>query len=432
MLTRRQFSKSLLAGGTAALTAPHLASAAASSVTSPATPQNQRVQLDCDLLLKGGTVIDPGQRMHAVMDVAVKNGKILEVSQNIAENRAVRVISAKGRIVTPGLIDVHVHAFDGFGGMNADHSCLGRGVTTVVDAGSAGYLTIAAFVKYISTPSVTRVYPLVNIAALGLLVGGSNKKLGTDSSDGFMGAMDNPDWIYPEQTARAAAQCKPTLVGVKARLESSVQGSRDKECLKNALQVAEAIGLPMMAHIDMPYSPLPEILKMMRKGDVYTHIYNNHPHGIFDSDGKVSAEVREARQRGIFMDCAQGRTHFSWDTVEKALQQDFLPDSISTDLTPVSTSERVFDLPTMVSKFLAMGMDLDKAIACVTINPSKMFNYGVQIGTLRPGYEADIAVFEMQDGKYEFVDSDGKTRPGKQLLVNKSVVCRGQLFMNEV
>jgi dihydroorotase len=427
MLTRREFSKTLMAGGTALLASSKLP---ASETIPPSPPQG--TSQDCDLLIKGGTVVDPGQGMHAVMDVAVRNGKILEVSPNIPESRALKVLSAKDKIVTPGLIDLHVHAFDGFGGMSPDHSCLSRGVTTVVDAGSAGYLTIAGFVKYVCKPSTTRIYPLVNIAALGLLIGGSNKKSSQDRTESFQNSMDNPDWIYPELTARAIEQNKPTVVGVKVRLEYNVQGSRDMDCLKMALEAAESTQLPLMAHIDSTVAPLPDILKLMRKGDVFTHIFHGHKNGILDADGKIISAVREARERGVFMDPAQGRSHFSFDTAEKAIQQGFLPGTISTDLTSASTGERVFDLPFMVSKYMALGLDLDKAIERVTINPAQVFDYGVKIGTLRPGYEADIAVFELHDGKYEFQDSDGKTRTGKQMLVNKSVVCRGQLYMNQV
>ena len=193
MLTRREFSRNFLAGGTALLASDSLWTAAKPPVRSV-----QNSPQDCDLLIKGGTVIDPGQHLHAVMDVAVKDGKILEVSRDFPESRALKVVSAKDRIVAPGFIDLHVHCFDGFGGMNADHYCLGRGVTTVVDAGSAGYLEIGGFVKYIVNPSVSRIRPLVNISALGLLVSGAAKKTSHDSSDRFMNVMDNPDWVYPK------------------------------------------------------------------------------------------------------------------------------------------------------------------------------------------------------------------------------------------
>jgi dihydroorotase len=425
MLTRREFSRNFLVGGTALL-----GSDTWTTSQRPAGSDRSSHQ-DCDLLIKGGTLIDPGQHLHALMDVAVRDGKILEVSRDFPESRAVKVVSAKERIVTPGFIDVHVHCFDGFGGVNADHYCLGRGVTTVVDAGSAGYLGIAGFVQYVVNPSFTRIHPLVNIAALGLLAGGAAKKTSHDSSEGFMNVMDNPDWIYPQLTAKAAEAKKPAVVGIKVRLEDTVQGTRDLECLKMALEAAEASHLPLMAHIDAPYSPLPDILKIMRKGDVFTHVYNDHSHGILDANGKILPEVREARERGVFFDPAQGRSHFSFETAEKALQQDFLPDTISTDLNTGNAGKGVFDLPTMVSKFMAMGMDLDKAIERVTVKPAQVFDYGVKIGTLRPGYEADIGIFELQDGKFVFEDSDGKKRSGHRMLVNKSAVCRGQIFTNE-
>jgi dihydroorotase len=418
MLTRRDFSKCFLGGGTALLASGNLLSAGGP----PASPDQSTVQ-DCDLLVKGGTVIDPGQQLHAPLDVAVKNGKILELSRDFPESRALKVVSAKDKIVTPGLIDLHIHCFDGFlTGVNADHYCLGRGVTTAVDAGSAGCMGIDVFVRYIVKPSLTRIRVLVDNGALGLI---------PSDSPGFHNVMSNPDWVYPQLTAKAAEENKPTAVGIKVRLGKKLQGARDLECLKRALEAAEASHLPLMAHIDDTYSPLPDILKMLRKGDVFTHIYNNHTHGILDASGKILPEVLEARDRGIFLDPAQGQSHFSFDTVEKCLQQDFLPDTISTDLSTVTATHAVYDLPTMVSKFMALGMDLDKAIERVTVKPAQVFDYGIQLGTLRPGYEADIGIFELQEGKFEFVDSSGEKRAGRRRFVNKAVVRGGQLYINQ-
>jgi dihydroorotase len=419
MLTRREFSKFFLVGGTASLASINLPPASIPQVSSDRSSTQ-----DCDLLIKGGTVVDPGQHLHAALDVAVKDGKILEVSRDFPESRALKVVSAKDKIVTPGFIDLHVHCFDGFWpGINADHYCLGRGVTTVVDAGSAGYLGIGGFVKYVVNPSVVRIRSLVNIAALGLMPGT------------VANVMDNPDWVYPQLTAKAAEENKPAVVGIKVRLGIEIEGARDLECLKRALEAAEVSRLPLMAHIDGPYSPLPEILKLLRKGDVFTHIYNNHPHGILDADGKILPEVLEARERGVLLDPASsyfGKPHFSFVTAEKCLQQDFLPDTISTDLNRTNVDAGVFDLPTMVSKFMAIGMNLDKAIERVTVKPAQVFDYGVQLGTLRPGNVADIGIFELQEGKFEFVDNDTdrEKRVGRQRLVNKVAVCRGQLFEN--
>jgi len=414
MTTRREFSKFILGGCTASVTKSVWRSS--KSLAYPNQPESD----EFDLLVKGGTVIDPGQQLHGPLDVAVNDGKILEVSHDIPSGRAREVVTAKGKIVTPGFIDVHVHCFDEFRGMNADHSCLTRGVTTVVDAGSAGYLGTPGFIKYVIKPSVSRIRTLVNIAALGL------------TAAGVVDVLKCPDWLFPDLTAKASEENKPYVVGIKVRLGKMIQGARDLECLRTALDVAEVTQLPLMVHIDDPFSPLPDILKMMRKGDLYTHIYNNHPHSVLDANGKILSEVLEARARGVFMDPAQGISHFSFDVVERCLQQGFLPDTISTDLTPRTTGDFVFDLPTQISKFMALGLDMDKVIECVTINPSKIFDYGAKIGMLKPGYEADIGIFELCEGKFEFEDSDRVKRIGHQLLVNKSVIRHGQLCVNGV
>jgi len=414
MPTRREFTKFILAGGAGVL-------ASRGFCASPGAPDSaQQDQTDkFDLLIEGGTVIDPSQSLNGAFDVAIKDGKILEVSKNISKDRAVKVVSAKDRIVTPGWIDVHAHCFDGIGiGMNADRSCLGRGVTTVVDAGSAGYATFPNFRKYVINNSVTRIRALVHISAIGTVM--------------FDGGLANLNWANPQLTAKTALDNKPVVVGIKIQLTKAITGANDMEGLRRALQAAEMARLPLMVHIDEPYSPLPDILQLMRKGDVFTHVYNNHLHGVLDANGKIIPEVREARARGIFFDPAQGQTHFSWDVAEKCLQQDFLPDTISTDLTTVTAERRVFDLPTMVGKFLAMGVPLEKAIGMVTANAARLFDYGVQIGTLRPGSEADVGIFELRDGKFEFEDSEGIKRAGRQALLNTAVVRRGQFILNAV
>ncbi|MGH9681870.1 MAG: hypothetical protein ACRD4Y_18140, partial [Candidatus Acidiferrales bacterium] len=160
--------------------------------------------------------------------------------------------------------------------------------------------------------------------------------------------------------------------------------------------------------------------------------YNNHTHGILDTDGKIIPEAIEARQRGVLFDPAQGQSHFSFDVAEKCLQQDFPPDTISTDLTSVTVEKRVFDLPTMVNKIIAIGVPVEKAIGMVTANASRMFDYGAEIGVLRPGSEADVSIFELRDGNFTFEDSDGKTRTGNKLLVNKMAVRAGQVYVNQI
>jgi len=414
MLRRRELSKYFVAGG-AALLAPRGIWSGGSSSASP----QQSTAPTFDLLIEGGTVVDPSQNLHTAMDVAIKDGKIAEVSKNIPKERALKVISAKDRIVTPGFIDVHTHVFEGVGiGTNADHYCLSRGVTTVVDAGSAGYSTMANFHKFVINPSVTRIVALINIGVVGAAM--------------LPGSLVNLDWVNPQLTAKSAIENKPVVVGVKVHLGKAITGAGDMECLKRALEAAEIAGVPLMAHIEDSYSPLPGILKMLRKGDIYTHCFNSRPHGILDANGKILPEAKEARERGVLFDPAQGQTHLNFDVAEKCFQQNLLPDTISTDLTIVTVERRVYDLPTTVSKFMAIGIGLDQAVAMVTSNAARMFNYGAQIGTLKPGSEADVAIFELRDGQFEFEDSDGGKRTGRQKLFSKSVVRRGQVFVNEV
>src|SRR3977135_2638759 len=274
MLTRRQFSKLIVGSGLLASSNFEAAGA------SPAQGGEQAAALDCDVLIKGGTVIDPGQNLHAPLDVAVKNGKILEVSPDIPVARARSVVSAKGKIVTPGLVDAHVHVFEGMGPIpvNADLYCLERGVTTAVDTGSTGYAGIAAFKKYVIRPSATRIYALLDINGFGVMMG-------------LAGEYGNLDWVNSQSTARAAEENKPDVVGIKCRLSRETTGSNDLEVLKRALEAADSSHLPLMVHIGDSYSPLREIISRMRKGDVLTHCFNGRPNGILDANRKLRPEV---------------------------------------------------------------------------------------------------------------------------------------------
>ena len=416
MLTRRQFSKLVLGSG---LVASSKFDALSASPPSPTQGGQDAAAQDCDLLIKGGTVIDPGQNLNASLDVAVKDGKILELSPDIPPARALRVVSAKNKIVTPGLIDVHVHVFEGVGptGLNADQYCLGRGVTTAVDAGSTGYADIAGFRQYVIKPSATRIYALVDIGARGTLLG-------------LIGNYANLDWVNAQLTARAAETNKPDVVGIKVRLSKEITGSNDLEIFKRALEAAKLSHLPLMVHVGDSYSPLPEILRQMRKGDVLTHCFTGRPHGPLDANGKIIPEILDCRQRGILFDVGDGGPHLDLDVAEKCLQQNFLPDTIGTDLGGLSYNGPVYDLVTEVSKFLLLGLSLDQVIERVTLRPTRMFNFGTELGSLRPGTVADITILEVREGSFLFTDSTGKKRTGKQKLQSAATVRAGKLYVN--
>lgn len=416
MLTRRKFSKLIAAAPL--LTAGRLESALEATSASP-QDMSQALSQSRDLLIKGGTVVDPSQKLHEVLDVAVKDGKVQQVARDISADGAQNVISAKGRIVTPGLIDVHVHIFEGIGptGVNADQYCLGRGVTTAIDAGSAGSFAIAGFRQYVIKPSATRVFAMVDIGARGTLMG-------------LVGNYTNLDWVNPERTARAAEANKPDVVAIKVRLSKAITGPNDMEVLKRALQAAQLSGLPLMVHVGDSYSPLPQILRQLRKGDILTHCYTGEPNGPIDANGKMIPEMMECRQRGVFFDVGDGGPHMSLSVAEKCIQQGFLPDTIGTDLGGISYNGPVYDLVTEISKFLLVGLTLDQVIERVTIGPTRVFNFGVEIGTLRPGAVADITILDVREGSFTFTDSTGVKRTGRQKLQSVAAIRAGKTYIN--
>jgi dihydroorotase len=412
MPNRREFTTSLLGVGAAAFPGSSILRA-----TRWFNRSNGSANESYDLLIKGGTVVDPSVNLHAALDVAVKDGKIAAVTANIAPNQSRKTISAAGKLVTPGLIDLHVHVYEGAteAGINADRFCLGHGVTTAVDAGSAGYPSIAGLRKYVIDTSATRLYALLDIGALGTLVG-------------IKDTLKNLEWVNPELTAKAANANRPTVIGIKARLSRDIAGSNDKEVLRRARQAAEATRLPLMLHIGDTDLPLREVLESLRPGDIITHCFTPRPNGIVDTNGQVLPEVREARRRGILFDVGHGAFHFGFDLTEKCLQQGFLPDSISSDLAGRSANGPTFDLTTTLSKFLLLGLSVDKVLELATIKPAHVFDYGLELGTLKPGNAADISILELRDGEFEFVDATGSKRTGHQKLFATAAVRDGKLF----
>jgi predicted amidohydrolase len=295
---------------------------------------------------------------------------------------------------------------------------------------------VGAFIKHVVKTSTTRIYPLVDIGALGTMT--------IHECPNYYRDMYIPDFVLPQSVAKAAKDNRPDVVGIKIHLDREVSSHPldfEPELLKKALEAAEASGLPLMVHAMNPANLAPDLLKLMRKGDVFTHCFNGFENGILDANGKILPGVREARKRGILFDVGADRNAISFDVAEQALQQDFLPDTISSDLTIAAATHSTGDLPNVVSKMMALGMNLEQVIERVTSNPAKIFDFGAQLGTLKPGAEADLGIFEIRDEKFEFSDNFDFTNPtvgkaglrlGHQKLVNKAAVCRGQLFVNEV
>ncbi len=365
--------------------------------------------MEYDLLVKGGRVLDPSQGIDRVMDVAISGGRIAALASNLPEGDATEVINAASKLVTPGLIDIHSHVADP--AMPPAH-CLATGVTAQVDAGSKGADNVADLVAVANTaPNRVRIF--LNLARRGL-GGGVGELLDFANADAAA-------------ARRAIETHGDAMIGVKARLSRSVVGERDLDAIRRAREVTDPLNRLLMLHVGQTYSPMPAILALLRQGDIVTHMYSPPPNGILDENGRVFPEVREARRRGILFDVGNGRNnHITWEVAERAMEQDFPPDTISSDLTAPGMTFRVFDFPTVLSKFLVLGMPLDRVIACGTVNAARAIPAFGELGTLHVGAPADVAVFELQQGDFEFVDNvDGK-RIGRQKLLANAVIAAGK------
>jgi len=373
-----------------------------------------------DLLIKGGKVIDPSQGLEGEYDVAVRAGKIASVAPGMPEAQAGHVIRAQGKIVTPGLIDLHVHLFPYVGpyGIEPDPYCVRRSVTSVIDAGTSGAFTFPAFRRFIIERAATRIRALLHVVSIGMVAGSTPN----------MGELEDLRYCDPKLAAEAASKNRDLIVGFKIRFSKQYTGPNDLEGMRRAREAADEAGLPIMIHIGGSYSPLKDLLALMKKGDVVTHSFNSHPNGLLDSGGKIVPEVLEARERGVLFDVGHGAGSFSFEVMEKCLNQGFLPDTISSDLYSANINGPVYDLVTTLSKFLLLGMNLHDVIARATVNSSRVFDFGASIGTLKPGSEADVSVLELKEGQFTFTDSDGKSRTGGSKLEAMTTVRGGKVF----
>lgn len=378
-----------------------------------------------DLLIKGGRLVDPSQELSAVRDVAIKGHTVARVAEGIPETDAVHVLDARGMVVTPGLIDVHVHVYDGVAplGIPPDPNCVAKGVTTVLDAGSAGAHTFPGFRQYVINVAQTRIRALLNISVVGQ---------STLSPDNPHGELLNLEYANPGLAVRTIERHRDVILGIKIRLSRDIAGENDLKALHLAREAADAVKLPMMVHIGDTHTPLPDILPILRKGDVITHCFHGRAGGILDEKGRVLQSVRAAVDRGVRLDVGHGAGSFSFDVAEKALAQDLLPGTISSDLHQFNIHGPVFDLATTLSKFLHLGLSLEQVIERVTTHPAQTFAFPAGLGTLREGAEADVAVFALHEGDFPLADALGVRRVGHRKLNPVATVKSGRLYGSAV
>jgi dihydroorotase len=380
-----------------------------------------------DLLVKGGEVLDPSQSLRGKRDIGIRYGLIEAVEGDIPAARALQVLDAGGRLVTPGLVDLHCHVFP-YGsaiGIPADELVANQGTTTCVSAGDAGANNFAAFRRYVVGQSRTRLFAFVHVANIGLT--------------GFpVAELYNIDFARPEEAARAVAENADIVLGIKVRMSENVIAKHGLEPLKRAISACEkaGIGAKVMCHIGGVETRqlMSQILELLRPGDILTHCFTGFPNlaGDFTNivqDGRLLPAALAAKQRGVIFDVGHGGGSFDFTVAEAAIAQGTPPDSISSDIHVFSGNTPGMPYLTWVmSKFMALGFSLEQVITMATINPAKVINRLPKLGTLQVGAPGDVSILELVEGPVSFVDTRNNKRDGKAYLKPVQTVAAGVPF----
>jgi dihydroorotase len=372
-----------------------------------------------DLLIQGGRVIDPAERISSVRDVAIAGGRIARVAENIPPASARQVYNAAGKLVTPGLIDMHTHVYRYAINLSVDSDIVGfqNGVTTVLDCGSTGSTSFMGLRRYVMEGAPTRIYALLNISSIGLIV----------TNEIYL----DPAMINPRAAIQTIINNRDRLLGVKVRVNGKHSDlAHDIEVLKTAREVADATGTFIMLH----WTNEPDLLNILKRGDVLAHPFNApsaNSANLFGADGtqadRVLPQILALKDRGIITDGQLTTTHHSWTISEKAAAQGWWPDVISTDISRTPDGQPASVLVPM-SEFLHLGMPLDQVIAGATAVPARTMNAPERIGTLAPGVTADVAILELESGSFEYNDGARQMRTLKQRFVATATL-KGGIFL---
>ena len=369
-----------------------------------------------DLLLVGGTVIDPSQCLHATKEIGIAQGRIVLVEDSIPRARARQLVDCSGLIVTPGLVDLQVHVYEGAShyGIDVDATCLATGATTVLDLGSAGAWTFSGFRRSVIDVAQTRVYALLNLSTTGMV-------------SPIVGELEDIRNVDNALTSRVLRANRDVVLGIKLRMSTPLVGNNGAEALRLGRELCDDLQVPLVIHPGNSEVSIGQILEHMVAGDVLTHAYHGNTEGTLDENGKLKSEVRAAAGRGVLFDVGHGRGSFSWDVAEKSLAQGFVANTISSDLHVYNLHGPVFDLATTVMKFVHLGLSLDDAIAHATILPAQAMGVADEVGSLEIGRAADVAAFELLEGSFDFYDSGDVVRTARQRLAPKVVVKSGRV-----
>jgi dihydroorotase len=380
-----------------------------------------------DLIVRGGRVVDPSQGLDMVADVATIGPRVAAIGTDLLkQGLRGEVIDARGLIVTPGWIDLHTHVYWGVAplGVEADPNCLLRGVTTAVDAGSAGASTFAGFQRYVIDLSVTRVVAMLNLSAIGMA---QDSGFGAEA----IGELEEIRWANVERAIEIAHAYADAITGIKIRLSRGLVGpdpEHTREVLRRARKVADTIGKPVMVHPGDTAIPIEDILDRLVRGDVVTHIYHGRSEGVLDDKGRVRARVRSAIDKGVNFDVGHGQGSFTWQVAHRALDQGLAPGTISSDIHAWNIAGPAFDLATTASKLLHLGLSLPEVVRRVTTTPAACIGRADELGSLAPGALADISVFRLAEGEWPLHDAEGVGEIGSLRFEPFTVIRGGRRY----
>lgn len=366
-------------------------------------------------LLRGGTVIDPSQGIHGVLDIAVDDNRISVIGTGLTLPKGAREIDITGHYVCPGLIDLHGHWYSGSAFGIDPNLCLAHGVTTVVDAGTTGFVNFDDFRNHQIRSAKIDVLAFINIAATGI-------------PTTLTGELEDLRVARPQETADILLANRNTTIGVKVRT-GTMCGNHSMPVFEMALEAAKIASTPLMVHVGAG-TPTVAVLKRLRAGDILTHCFQTRGENILAADG-LKSEVEWARKNGVLFDVGHGCGSFSWKVARKAFEYQFFPDTISTDLHRFSIDRWAMDMPTTMTKFLHLGMSLDDIILKSACHPAKVLGRDNDIGTLKTGTTADLFIFSLESGEFPLEDSHLTTEIASRRIKPSFVLKAGDIFYPE-